>query len=68
MAIGSHGNTDGVLYEVVVNDEDQYSIWRADREPPSGWRLVGISGTSSECLAYIEEMWTDMRPRSVRNA
>jgi MbtH protein len=68
MVVRSQGNTDGVLYEVVVNEEDQYSIWRADREPPKGWRLVGLSGTSSECLAYIEEMWTDMRPRSVRNA
>jgi MbtH protein len=68
MAVSSSGNTDDLLYEVVVNDEEQYSIWRADREPPAGWRLAGMSGTSTECLAYIDEVWTDMRPRSARNA
>jgi MbtH protein len=68
MAVDPQSGTDGVLYEVVVNEEDQYSTWRADREPPSGWRLAGMSGTSSECLAYIAQIWTDMRPRSVRNA
>jgi MbtH protein len=68
MAVDPQSGTDGVLYEVAVNEEDQYSTWRADREPPRGWRLVGMSGTSSECLAYIADIWTDMRPRSVRNA
>ena len=53
-------------YKVVVNDEEQYSIWFADREPPLGWREVGKSGPKAECLAYIKEVWTDMRPLSLR--
>ncbi len=55
-------------YKVVVNHEEQYSIWFADRENPRGWRDVGKSGTKSECLDYIEQVWTDMRPLSVRKA
>ena len=54
------------MYKVVVNDEEQYSIWFADREPPAGWRAVGKEGPKEECLAYIEEVWTDMRPLSLR--
>jgi MbtH protein len=53
-------------YKVVVNDEEQYSIWFADREPPAGWRAAGKEGPKEECLAYIEEVWTDMRPKSLR--
>jgi MbtH protein len=53
-------------YKVVVNDEEQYSIWFADREPPAGWNLAGKEGPKEECLAYIEEVWTDMRPKSLR--
>jgi MbtH protein len=53
-------------YDVVVNDEAQYSIWPACKEPPSGWRRVGKEGPMSECLAYIEDVWTDMRPFSLR--
>ena len=53
-------------FKVVVNDEEQYSIWFADREPPSGWNLAGKEGPKEECLAYIEEVWTDMRPKSLR--
>lgn len=55
-----------VDYDVVINEEEQYSIWPADREIPSGWRAAGKSGTKEECLAYIEEVWTDMRPLSLR--
>jgi MbtH protein len=54
------------IYEVVVNHEEQYSIWFADRELPLGWKKVGKSGTKQECLDYIEEVWTDMRPLSLR--
>jgi MbtH protein len=54
------------IFQVVVNDEDQYSIWFADRALPGGWTAVGHSGTKQECLEYIEKIWTDMRPRSVR--
>ena len=53
-------------YKVVVNHEDQYSVWFADRQSPAGWREVGKSGTKPECLAYIKEVWTDMRPLSLR--
>jgi MbtH protein len=56
---------DGEL-KVVVNHEEQYSIWPADRELPLGWREAGTQGTKAECLAYIEEVWTDMRPLSLR--
>jgi MbtH protein len=53
-------------YEVVVNHEEQYSIWSADRELPLGWSAVGKRGSKDECLAYIKEVWTDMRPLSLR--
>ncbi len=53
-------------YKVVANDEEQYSIWPADRENAPGWRDVGKSGTKEKCLEYIEEVWTDMRPLSLR--
>lgn len=53
-------------YKVVVNHEEQYSIWFADREPPHGWREVGKKGKKQECLDYINEVWTDMRPLSLR--
>ena len=51
---------------VVINDEEQYSIWTADREPPEGWRAVGEARSREECLASIEELWVDMRPKSLR--
>lgn len=50
----------------VVNHEEQYSIWAADREIPAGWKATGKQGSKEECLAYIEEVWTDMRPLSLR--
>jgi MbtH protein len=53
-------------YAVVVNDEEQYSIWFEDREPPAGWRREGVTGTKAECLEHIERVWTDMRPLSLR--
>jgi MbtH protein len=59
---------DKMMCRVVVNDEEQYSIWFADREIPRGWREAGKQGTKQECLAYIEEVWTDMRPLSLRKA
>ena len=54
------------VYKVVVNHEEQYSIWFADQENPFGWRDVGKSGLRSECLEYIKEVWVDMRPLSLR--
>ncbi|MEV5743277.1 MbtH family NRPS accessory protein [Microbispora rosea] len=52
---------------VVVNDEEQYSVWWSDREPPAGWRATGFAGTRQECLDHIETVWTDMRPLSARD-
>jgi len=57
---------DTTIYKVVVNHEEQYSIWPAHREPPLGWREVGKEGSKDECLAYVGEVWTDMRPLSLR--
>lgn len=57
---------DTTIYKVVVNHEEQYSIWPADRENPLGWQDAGKSGLKAECLAYIKEVWTDMRPLSLR--
>ncbi len=57
---------DKTIYKVVLNDEEQYSIWPADRANPLGWRDAGKSGTRQECLAYIKEVWSDMRPLSLR--
>ncbi|GLW98855.1 MbtH family NRPS accessory protein [Microtetraspora sp. NBRC 16547] len=54
--------------KVVRNDEEQYSIWPADRENPSGWYDAGFSGTKDKCLEHIERVWTDMRPKSLREA
>lgn len=57
---------DTTIYNVVVNHEEQYSIWPVDRENPLGWRSVGKSGLKQECLDYIKDVWTDMRPLSLR--
>ena len=55
-------------YRVVVNDEEQYSIWLERQDIPEGWRDAGFAGTKEECLAHVEEVWTDMRPLSLRKA
>jgi len=57
---------DTTIYKVVVNHEEQYSIWPAERENPLGWRDVGKSGRKQTCLDYIQEVWVDMRPLSLR--
>ena len=57
---------DTTIYKVVVNQEEQYSIWPADREPPLGWKEAGKEGIRQECEDYIQEVWTDMRPLSLR--
>lgn len=80
----SDGEDDLFDYNVVRNDEEQYSIWFADEDPPAGWTIVPIPaewskeyfaqnsrperGNKAECLAYISEIWTDMRPKSLREA
>ena len=53
-------------YKVVLNHEEQYSIWPEHRQNPLGWRDAGKAGTKAECLDYIKEVWTDMRPLSLR--
>lgn len=62
----SDSSEDTTIYMVVVNHEEQYSIWPADRELPLGWNNAGFSGLKPECLEYIKEVWTDMRPLSLR--
>jgi len=57
---------DTTIYKVVVNHEQQYSIWSAHRENPLGWRDAGKTGLKAECLEYVKEVWTDMRPLSLR--
>ncbi|MET9935255.1 MULTISPECIES: MbtH family NRPS accessory protein [unclassified Streptomyces] len=59
-------DTDGRTYLVVRNDEEQYSIWLADREVPLGWHREGTAGTRQACLDHIDSIWTDMRPLSLR--
>jgi MbtH protein len=53
-------------YDVVINHEEQYSIWPVGKEIPNGWRAVGKSGDKASCLSHIAEVWTDMRPLSLR--
>ncbi|MFD8527399.1 MbtH family protein [Streptosporangium canum] len=55
-------------HRVVVNHEEQYSIWPTGRDLPDGWREEGVSGTRQECLDHIDQVWTDLRPLSVREA
>jgi MbtH protein len=57
---------DTQIYKVVFNHEEQYSIWPVERENPLGWKDAGKSGSKDECLTYIKEVWTDMRPLSLR--
>ena len=57
---------DSTTYKVVLNHEEQYSIWPVERENPAGWRDAGYTGSKADCLAYVERVWTDMRPLSVR--
>lgn len=53
-------------FHVVMNHEEQYSVWPSDRDIPAGWNAVGTSGSKAECLAYIDRAWSDMRPLSLR--
>ena len=60
------GEEDTATYKVVVNHEEQYSIWPAEKQNPIGWTDAGKTGLKTECLAHIKETWTDMRPLSLR--
>jgi MbtH protein len=57
---------DTTIYKVVVNHEEQFSIWPAWKEIPAGWKDTGKQGPKADCLAYVKEVWTDMRPLSLR--
>jgi MbtH protein len=59
-------DSDGAIYKILVNDEDQYSLWLDHRPNPIGWRDSGKSGSKAGCLAYIKDSWTDLRPKSLR--
>jgi MbtH protein len=54
------------VYIVLINQEEQYSLWRKTKQIPPGWRAVGKEGTRAECSAYVDSVWTDMRPLSLR--
>lgn len=58
---------DNDLYQVVFNDEQQYSIWPLERDVPAGWQKTDQTGTRQQCLDYIDSVWTDMRPFSLRD-
>ena len=59
---------DELVYRVVRNDEEQYSIWPVERELPAGWADTGTAGSRQDCLDHIDRVWTDMRPASLRRA
>ena len=61
-----NSDDDKLIFKVVINDEEQYSIWPADRINAFGWVDAGKQGTKKECLSFIQEVWTDMRPLSLR--
>jgi MbtH protein len=55
-------------YKVLVNHEEQYSLWPSEKANPAGWRDAGRDGSKEECLQFVREVWTDMRPLSLRKA
>lgn len=61
-------DSDKTVFQVVINGEEQYSIWPDYKAIPAGWKAVGVSGDKPTCLAHIESVWTDMRPKSLRQA
>jgi MbtH protein len=67
-SIGMEDQEDSTIYQVVINHEEQYSIWPASSEPPHGWISVGKIGPKKNCLDYINDVWADMRPLSLRLA
>jgi uncharacterized protein YbdZ (MbtH family) len=64
--MNSDSDNDDTIYTVVVNHEGQYSIWPSHRDLPRGWNSAGRTGRKGECLEYIESVWKDMRPLSLR--
>ena len=68
LIVRDQGSEDATVYRVVLNHEEQYSIWPADRPNAPGWRDAGKQGSKAECLEFIQGVWTDMRPLSLRKA
>jgi MbtH protein len=66
--VAGEQNDDARTYTVLVNEEEQYSLWLADLAVPAGWRAAGKVGSKQECLDYVRAVWTDMRPLSLRKA
>lgn len=64
--MNANGPDHDVVYRVVVNHEEQYSIWPVNRDIPPGWKDAGMVGSKSECLSFVGKVWTDMRPLSLR--
>lgn len=58
---------DGDLFQVLINDEGQHSLYPAAQDPPDGWKRIGPTGTKAECVAYVDANWLDMRPRTLQN-
>ncbi|WP_166905371.1 MbtH family protein [Mycobacterium sp. DL440] len=67
MSSNPFDDENGTFY-VLVNDEDQHSLWPAFADVPAGWRTVFGAAGRAECLSYVEEIWSDVRPRSLREA
>jgi MbtH protein len=65
--MSAYEDDDTSEYAVVINHEERYSIWPAHREPPAGWTATGFRGPKPACLEHIEQVWTDMRPKSLRD-
>jgi len=57
---------DDIRFQVLVNDEEQYSLWPLANDVPAGWRPTGVTGGKQECMDHVDQVWTDMRPRSLR--
>ncbi|MYR83679.1 MbtH family NRPS accessory protein [Streptomyces sp. SID685] len=67
MSSNPFDDEDGRFF-VLVNDEEQHSLWPTFAEVPSGWRVVFGEADRQECLQYVEENWTDLRPKSLQEA
>lgn len=68
MQVVDDANIDAGSYTVLVNEEEQYCLWPIGKAVPAGWREVGKEGTRAECMSYVDEVWVDMRPLSLRKA
>lgn len=66
MTVNKENQGNGNIFSVVINHEGQYSIWPLGRELPGGWQKEGKVGNKSDCLSYINKVWTDIRPQSIR--